>query len=117
MLPLSQLNISEIFDGNADFSKLSTCNAKLNVNKIVQKGYFGIDELGTIGTKGGFSRGSEYFISDFEVQRLRLHIFKVPKEDRLVLCHLQSSLIIHLCFSFDIGHRIVLFLVVVFKTQ
>lgn len=30
---------------------------------MVQKVYFGIDELGTIGTKGGFRSGSEYLLT------------------------------------------------------
>lgn len=65
LFPLLQLSIAEIFGDNADFSELSECNAKLHINKIVQKAYFGIDELGTMGTKGGFRSGSEYLISVF----------------------------------------------------
>lgn len=58
-----QLSIAEIFGNKADFSEFSECNAKLHVNKIVQRTYFGIDELGTRGTKGGFRLGSEYLMS------------------------------------------------------
>lgn len=65
LFPLLQLNIAEIFGDNADFSELSECNANLHINKMVQKAYFGIDELGTMGTKGGFRSGSEYLMSVF----------------------------------------------------
>lgn len=56
----TQLNISKMFDDQADLSELSQCNGKIRVDKIVQKAHFGIDELGTIGTKGGVRRGSEF---------------------------------------------------------
>lgn len=65
----SQLNITEIFSENADLGGFSTSDARLHVDKIVQKAYFGIDELGTLGTKGGFRSGGEFLMS-FEIFRI-----------------------------------------------
>ncbi|XP_055318083.1 neuroserpin-like isoform X2 [Sitodiplosis mosellana] len=55
---LKNLNITEIFSDNADLSEFSGCDATFHVDKIIQKAYFGIDELGTLGTKGGLNIGS-----------------------------------------------------------
>lgn len=54
---LLQLSIAEVFGENADLSEFSECGKKLHVDKIIQKAYFGIDELGTLGTKRGFRWG------------------------------------------------------------
>lgn len=62
-----QLNITEIFSDNADLSEFSGCNATFHVDKIIQKTHFGIDELGTLGTKGGFEIGGE-FLMLFEIK-------------------------------------------------
>lgn len=54
--------MTEIFNHGADFTKLSESDTNLYVNKLIQKAYFGIDEIGTIGTKGGFLLKRELLI-------------------------------------------------------
>lgn len=54
--------MTEIFNHEADFTKLSESDTNLYVNKLIQKAYFGIDEIGTIGTKGGFLLKRELLI-------------------------------------------------------
>lgn len=73
ILSILQLSIAEIFSDNAELSGFSECDAKLHVNKIIQKVYFGIDEIGTLGTKGGFHRGGE-FLRYFEINYIFLEI-------------------------------------------
>lgn len=56
------MNVTEIFNHDADLTKLSESDTNLHVNKLIQKAYFSIDEFGTKGTKGGFQIGGELFI-------------------------------------------------------
>lgn len=81
ILSILQLSIAEIFSDNAELSGFSECDAKLHVNKIIQKVYFGIDEIGTLGTKGGFHRGGGFLRYFNFFWKLIIYLYQVHNEE------------------------------------